>query len=254
MAPRIHPTALIDASATLADDVSVGPYTVIHGNVRLGAGTVVGAFCELGHPRLGGAGDRPLVIGDHSLIRSHSVFYEGSCFGQGLTTGHRVTVREGTIAGDHLQLGTLCDVQGDCRFGHYSRLHSNVHIGQGSTVGDYVWLFPYVVLTNDPHPPSEVRLGVTVEDYAVVATMTVVLPGVTIGSGALVAAHSAVAKNVAADTVVAGAPAAFVRNADEIRLKDGSGRRAYPWRRHFHRGYLPAAVQAWIAEFGAAQP
>ena len=165
-----------------------------------------------------------------------------------------MTVREGTIAGDHLQLGTLCDVQGDCRFGHYSRLHSNVHIGQGSTVGDYVWLFPYVVLTNDPHPPSEVRLGVTVEDYAVVATMTVVLPGVTIGSGALVAAHSAVAKNVAPDTVVAGAPAAFVRNADEIRLKDGSGRRAYPWRRHFHRGYLPAAVQAWIAEFGAAQP
>ena len=45
-----------------------------------------------------------------------------------------------------------------------------------------------------------------------------------------------------------------IRNADEIRLKDGSGRRAYPWRRHFHRGYLPAAVQAWIAEFGAAQP
>jgi len=43
MAPRIHPTALIDAAATLADDVSVGPYTVIHGNVRLGAGTVVAA-------------------------------------------------------------------------------------------------------------------------------------------------------------------------------------------------------------------
>lgn len=244
----VHPTALVAPTATLADDVIVGPSSIVHSNVTLGTGTVVGAFCELGHASADGAGTAPLVIGQNGLIRSHSVFYEGSHFGDGLVTGHRVTVREGTIAGDHLQLGTLSDVQGQCRIGNFVKLHSNVHIGQGSVIGNFVWLFPYVVLTNDPHPPSEVRLGVTLEDYVVVATMTVVLPGVTLRTGALVAAHSAVAKDVEADTVVAGAPARFIRKTDEIKLRDGSGRSAYPWRHHFHRGYLPEDVQAWLAE------
>ena len=49
----------------------------------------------------------PLVIGDNSFIRSQSIFYAGSVFGENLTTGHRVTVREGVKAGKNLQLGTL---------------------------------------------------------------------------------------------------------------------------------------------------
>ena len=38
---RIHPTALIDPQAELADDVTVGPFAIIEGPVRLGPGCVV---------------------------------------------------------------------------------------------------------------------------------------------------------------------------------------------------------------------
>jgi acetyltransferase-like isoleucine patch superfamily enzyme len=194
----------------------------------------------------------PLIIGESSLIRSHSVFYEGSVFGKKLSTGHRVTVREKTEAGDAFQIGTLSDIQGHCKIGNYVKLHSNVHIGQHSTVGNYVWIFPYVVLTNDPHPPSNVMMGVTIEDFAAIATMSIILPGVTVKSGALVGAHSSVSKTVASDTVVAGSPAKFICETSEIKLKDGSGESAYPWRRHFHRGYPEAAVAAWVAEFASS--
>lgn len=102
------------------------------------------------------------------------------------------------------------DLQGDYQFGHYVRLHSNVHVGKGAKVGDFVWLFPYVVLTNDPRPPSEVRQDVTVEDFAAIATMSVILPGVTVGKGALVVAHSSVSRDVDPDCLVAGAPARFI--------------------------------------------
>ena len=166
-------------------------------------------------------------------------------------TGHRVSVREQTHAGANLQIGTLSDIQGHCTIGDYVRMHSNVHIGHHSTVGNFVWIFPYVVLTNDPHPPSEVQMGAVVEDYAALATMSIVLPGVRVGAGALVGAHSSVAKDVDPDTVVAGAPAKFICQTNKIKLKDNPEQSAYPWRRHFHRGYPDDIVARWKEEFSA---
>ncbi len=246
----IHPTALIDSKAQLGRGVSVGPYTIIHGNVIIGDDTQIGSHCEIGVPSPLADG-APLIIGKSSLIRSHCVFYEGSVFGEKLSTGHRVTVREKTQAGDGFQVGTLGDIQGHCKIGDYVKFHSNVHVGQHSIIGNYVWVFPYVVLTNDPHPPSNVMMGVTIEDFAAIATMSVILPGVTVKSGALIGAHSSVNRNVEPDTVVAGNPAKFICNTSDVKLKDGSGESAYPWRKHFHRGYPEAAVAAWVAEFAS---
>jgi hypothetical protein len=46
-----------------------------------------------------------------------------------------------------------------------------------------------------------------------------------------------------------GAPAELRGPADRILRKDGSNLPAYPWRRHFHRGYPAEVVQAWLEEF-----
>ena len=242
----IHSTAIVSDAAVIGDNVVIGPFSIVHDGVRIGSGTTIGSHCELGvvnHLTEG----RPLVIGENSYVRSHSIFYGASEFGEGLVTGHRVTVREKTFAGVGFQIGTLCDLQGHCAIGDYVRFHSNVHIGQKSVIGNFVWVFPYVVMTNDPHPPSNLKIGCIVEDYAAIATMSVILPGVTIGRHSLVAAHSSVAKNVEPETVVAGAPAKFICMASKIKLRDGSGNPAYPWTRHFHRTYPESVVSAWLA-------
>lgn len=244
---NIHSTAIVSSSAHLGANATIGPFTIIHDNVTIGDNSNIESHCVLGHPSHL-ANDQPLVIGENAHIRSHSIFYQGSTFGSRLTTGHRVTVREKTFAGENLQIGTLCDIQGHCNIGNYVRFHSNVHIGQKSIIGNYVWIFPYVVLTNDPHPPSEVSKGVCIKDFAAIATMSIILPGVVVGQGALIGAHSSVNRDVLADTVVAGVPARFVCNANEIKLKDGSGRAAYPWRTHFSRGYPEHIVKQWLDE------
>src|SRR5882762_5014556 len=144
---RVHPTAIIAENVELGADVTVGAYTVIMDGVRIGPRTNVGPHCLIGE----NPGD-VTIIGDDSIIRSASIIYAGVTTGPRFETGHRVTIRENARFGVNNRIGTLSDVQGDCSFGDYVRLHSNVHVGKLSRVGNYVWLFPYVVLTNDPHP------------------------------------------------------------------------------------------------------
>lgn len=244
---KIDPSSIIASNAKIGENVEIGPFTVVHGNVEIGSDTKIGSHCEIGVPTALGDGSK-LKIGAGSIIRSHSIFYESSSFGNTLVTGHRVTVREGTHAGLNLQIGTLGDIQGDCLIGDYVRFHSNVHIGKKSKIGNFVWIFPYVVLTNDPTPPSNTLIGCVVGDYSVIATMSVLLPGVCVGERALVGAHSCVGKSVPDNMIAVGNPAKIVGATSKIKLKDSTEAEAYPWTRHFHRGYPASVIDSWVIE------
>ncbi|MBL4796445.1 MAG: hypothetical protein JKY50_03430 [Oleispira sp.] len=243
----IHPTAIVSDKAVIGINVEIGAYTIIYDNVELSENTIIEAFCEIGVSNHLSNGDK-LYIGPNSHIRSHSIFYEGSVFLESLVTGHRVTVREKTKAGKNLQIGSLSDIQGHCFIGDYVRFHSNVHIGQKSRIGNFVWIFPYVVLTNDPHPPSDILLGVTVHDFAVIATMSVILPGATIAKGVLVGAHSSLKGNTEPDMIYAGSPAKKIGRTSKIKLHNDSSMSAYPWRKHFKRGYPESIAAEWAQE------
>ena len=180
-----------------------------------------------------------LKIGKDALIRSGSIIYTDSEMGEGFQTGHQVTIREKSKIGNHVSVGTLSDIQGNCSIGNYVRMHSNVHIGQLSVVDDFVWIFPYVVLTNDPTPPSNNFVGVHIHPFAIVATGTVVMPGIEIGQDALVAAGCTVTKNVEPYAVVMGNPGKPRGDVRTIKSKI-TGEPIYPWRHHFDH-YMPWA-------------
>jgi acyl-[acyl carrier protein]--UDP-N-acetylglucosamine O-acyltransferase len=243
----IHPTAIVSAKAKIGKNITIGAFTIVHDNVIIGDFSEIGTHCEIGisTPLSDGT---PLEFGARSQIRSHSIFYEGSHFGDRLVTGHRVTVREGTKAGINLQIGTLSDLQGDSQIGDYVRFHSNVHIGKKSIVGNFVWIFPYVVLTNDPTPPSDCLLGCEIGDFSAIATMSVILPGVKVGQHCLIGAHACVGKDVADGMIAAGVPAKTLGPTTNIKLRDGSGLSAYPWTSHFNRGYPAEIVETWNKE------
>lgn len=230
----------IGDNVVIEDNVYIDYDVIIRDNVTIKAGSVIGARCILGEYLVDFYSDRinkihQLVIGKNSLIRSETIIYGGSMIGDNFQTGHRVTIRENSVIGNNVRIGTLSDIQGDCNIGNYVNMHSNVHIGMKSVIKDFVWIFPYVVLTNDPNPPSESLLGVTIDEFAVIATGSVVLPGKHIGKDALVGAGAIVTKDVAPMKVVVGNPAKEISDVTKI-IDKSTGKNVYPWRYTFDRG------------------
>ena len=243
----IHHTAIISKNATIGKNVSIGAFSIIHDGVILGDESVIDSYCEIGitTPL---ANIYQLNIGKGAKIRSHATVYIGSIIGDNLNTGHYVTIRENSVISESVQIGSRGDIQGDCYIGKYTKMHADVHIGKESKIGSYVWLFPEVLLTNDPTPPSDKLVGVEIGDFAVLAAKVLVLPGVNIGKDSVIAAGSLVKDDVLEGKVSSGNPAKTICNASILRSYGNPKEKAYPWRKRFHRGYSEKDVLQWVKE------
>jgi len=236
----------ISKKAKIGNNVKFRNFVTVYDSVEIGDDCIIDSYCELGYSN--GREKGPLIIGANSKIRSHSVLYAGSHIGKNLVTGHHVTIRENMKIGTDFQLGTLSDLQGESTIGNFVKLHSNVHIGQYSKIGNYVWIFPYTVLTNDPHPPSDgFTKGPEISDFAVITVNCVIFPEVKVGKGSLVGAGSILTKDLPPGQIAVGNPAKIIGPASKIKLT-GSNKPAYPWRYHFHRGYPKEIVDIWMKE------
>ncbi len=234
-------------NVSMGENVTVGHGAIIYPNVVIGDNTVIGPYSIIGEPSGSfyskNSADiqkhdfKKTFIGSNSVIRSHAVIYENVQIGDDFQSGHRITIRENSVIGKKCSVGTLSDIQGCITIGNYVRLHSNVHIGQHSTIEDFVWVFPYVVITNDPYPPHNDLKGVIIKEYSVIASASVILPGIIIGKNSMVGAHSVVTKNVDDEMLVFGNPAMPKCSVREIRDKNGN--KKYPWKEYLRgfRGY-----------------
>lgn len=250
----IEKGCIIGNNVKIGNNVYIDYGVIVYDNVSIGDAGNVGARCILGeHPmdyyKTRKDVNQFLDIEANALIRSETIIYGNNFIGENFQTGHRVTIREKSKIGNNVRVGTLSDIQGNCEIGDYVNIHSNVHIGQASVVKNYVWLYPYVVLTNDPNPPSETVQGVTVEEFAVVSTGAVVLPGITIKSESLVGAGAIVTKDVEEFTVVVGNPARTICKTDKI-IDNLTGEKVYPWKYTFDRGmpWMGKGYDAWKKE------
>lgn len=245
----------IGDNVVIGDNSYIDVGTIIRDDVTLGENTFVGARCILGEylsdfiNNKKKVASHPLNIGKNAVIRSETIMYGDSVVGDFFQTGHRVTIREKAKIADHVKVGTLSDIQGYCEIDSYSSMHSNVHIGQHSKIGKFVMIFPYVVLTNDPTPPSRPMVGVEIDEFAIVATGSVVLPGVHISHDSLIGAGTTVTKDVEAEHIVVGNPGKDVGNVRKIKNKF-SGAQVYPWRYSFSEGmpWEEMGFDAWYLD------
>jgi len=147
-------------------------------------------------------------ISDDVILRSGTIIYCHVVLGKSVTTGHNVIIREFTTVGNNTNVGSNTIIEGNCDIGKFCSIQSNVFIPTHCDIGNDVFIGPCCVLTNDKYPPSYGKMdGVIIEDGARIGANATILPGVTIGKNAFVAAGSLVTKDVPPNMMAIGSPA-----------------------------------------------
>jgi UDP-N-acetylglucosamine acyltransferase len=147
-APRIHPSAIVEAGARLGEGVEVGAFCYIGADVEVGDGTTFGPHCSvhgptrigrenrfIGHCAIGGEpqdkkyhGERvELEIGDRNLFREFTTINRGTGTGGGIT---RIGHDNWFLAYTH--------VAHDCMIGDHCVFSNNATLAGHVTIGDYV--------------------------------------------------------------------------------------------------------------------
>jgi UDP-3-O-[3-hydroxymyristoyl] glucosamine N-acyltransferase len=246
---------LIHENVNLGSNVKIGDNTTIYPNVSIGDNTIIANNCVIGEPSNEyyfnqAYSQEATIIGNNCLIRSHALIYSGSRFGDNFQTGHRVTIREKTKIANHVSVGTNSDIQGYCNIGNYCRFHSFVNIGQMSTIEDYVFIYPYAVLTNDPFPPSEKLKGVIIKKFTQISSHAVIIGGVIIGEHCLIGANTTVNKDIPDNSLVVTEGVKIIPNLSKMPFFTEDNKRKYPWPVNYKRGmpWEKYEYDEWIKE------
>lgn len=146
----IHPTAIIDPSARIADDCEIGAYSIIGADVSIGAGTTIGPHVVIKGPttlgmnnrvfQFSSVGDDPqdlkyagetteLHIGDRNTIREFATINRGTEGGGGVTR----------IGNDNLFMAYI-HVAHDCILGNRIIMANGASLAGHVTVGDHAIL------------------------------------------------------------------------------------------------------------------
>jgi acetyltransferase-like isoleucine patch superfamily enzyme len=159
------------------------------------------------------------VIGEGATIREGTIIYDDVIIGDRFNTGHHAVIRELTTMGDDVLVGTKTVIDGRTDVGSNVSLQTGVYVPSHTTIGDNVFLGPHAVLTNDPFPVrTEVELeGPTIKDGASIGANATILPEVTVGESAFVAAGAVVTEDVPPRTLAIGVPATHQSLPPEIQ-------------------------------------
>ena len=190
MSTRIHPTAIIDPKAELAEDVVVEPYAIIDGNVSIGRGCVVGPHCRItgwtaigarnrfeSHCSIGAppqdlkyAGEKTLLeIGDGNTFREFVTIHRGTPGGGGVTrigndslfmayvhVAHDCMVGSRTIFANAATLAGHVEVHDEATIGAFSAIHQFTRVGRYAFLGGFTAAakdcLPYMNTTGNRPP------------------------------------------------------------------------------------------------------
>ena len=185
----IDPRAVVDLSAKIANNVGIGPFSVIGPNVEIGEGTEIGPHVVINGPTRIGCENRIFQFSSIGEIPQDKKFHGED---SRLEIGDRNTIREFVT----INRGTE-DGGGVTRIGSDNWLMAYIHIAHDCIVGDHT------IFANGASIAGHVSIG----DYAILGGFTLVHQFCAVGEHAFCGMGSAISKDVPPYIIVNGNPA-----------------------------------------------
>jgi len=186
---RIHPTALVDATAELGDDVEVGAFSIVGPQVRVGAGTVIGPHVVLTGRTSLGARNRVFQftsLGEIPQDRKYGGEPTTTTIGDDNVFREFVTVNAGTAQD-----------RGDTAIGDGNLFLAYTHVAHDCVVANRT------LFSNNAQIAGHVRIG----DWVVLGAYSGVHQFCRVGAHAMLAAGAIVLQDVPPFVTAAGYPA-----------------------------------------------
>lgn len=160
MSPDIHPTAIVHPQTELADDVVIGPYTILGPEVSLGCGTQVSAHCVLEYVSMGC--DNFIAPGVYigqapqhrtQFAHTHAIIIgDGNCFREGFT------IHRGIYA--PTQIGSRGLFMAQSHVAHDCHIADDVIMANSAVLGGHTEIGKRAFLSGNTAVHQYCRLGV----------------------------------------------------------------------------------------------
>jgi UDP-N-acetylglucosamine acyltransferase len=157
---KIHPTAIVDAAAQVADDVEIGPFSivgpqaaigektivqshvVIEGEVAIGFGNLIGHGAVIGAPPqdVSFSADRKtkVEIGNNNIIREYCTIHRGTAEASSTKIGNKNFLMAGAHIGHNCEIGNNVVIANNCLLAGYVRVDDGAFLGGGSTFHQFM--------------------------------------------------------------------------------------------------------------------
>jgi UDP-N-acetylglucosamine acyltransferase len=165
---NIHSTAIVEDGAIIADDVTIGPFSIIGSKVSISNGTVIQSHCVIDGKTTIGKNNRifphavlgtipqdlkfngeetELIIGDNNTIREHTLINTGTAGG-----GYKTIIGDGNLIMGHVHIGHDCIIANNiviansCAVAGHAEIDSNSVIGGMSAIHQFTKIGEYAMI------------------------------------------------------------------------------------------------------------
>ena len=227
---KVAKTAIVHDNVTIEKGANIHDYVVLYPGTIIKSCVEIYDHCTIGKlPTSPGSTSRSYdeeygntVIEHDSILCPGVVVYKGSVIGHNTLVGDNCSIRENCRIGDYDIVSRGVTVNYETVIGNHTKIMDNSHITGNMTIGDHVFISVCVSSTNDntmgrQDNAVDMLAGPIVEDYATIGAGASLLPGVRIGTNAIVGAAALVTKDVLPEKVVMGVPAKVVRDVDNFK-------------------------------------
>jgi UDP-N-acetylglucosamine acyltransferase len=185
---KIHPSAIVDPSAQIAEGADIGPFSIIHANVKIGAGTKLHSS---------------VVVGEWTELGENNEIYPGAVIGvapQDLRySGERAYTKLGdrNVIREYVTIHRASDAEGVTAIGDDNLLMAYTHVAHNCLLGNQI------VIANSVGIAGHVEI----EDQAVLGGMCGLHQFVRVGKLAMLGGMAQIRQDIPPYAMVDGQPA-----------------------------------------------